>query len=260
VNVTFRTPSTLTNEQAPFFIDLAGISRGPSQGGPADETSLYVGVPCLTAAQPQPTATPAPSATPTPSASAVPTEDNTISFKLNVNGEPCDDATYWGLVAIFASDGFVYTQLTDEDDDGIYTGTAPTFYDEAKLIVQLVQGTGVGQSTPMPGGTPVPVPGEPDRVIANFGTQQQDGSTYLVVNDDFLAEASVNGCAAAPSATPTPSATAKPSATASATPAPSTAPTKLPDTGAADTMLGGLLAAGAALAASGGYLLRRRSR
>lgn len=65
---------------------------------------------------------------------------------------------------------------------------------------------------------------------------------------------------AAPSATAKPAASAKPSGGASASPAPSTAPSKLPDTGAADTLLGGLLAVGAALAASGGYLLRRRAR
>jgi LPXTG-motif cell wall-anchored protein len=256
--VSFRTPTTPTEERYNFFIDLQGISRIPTGEGtpPADETSFVVLVPCLTAAQ----------QSPSPSASTAPVADNTISFKLTVTGTPCDNATYWGLVAIYASDGFVYTQLTDPDADGVYTGTAPTFYDGAKLIVRLEQGTGVGQSSPLPGGTPVPIPGEPSRVIADFGTQEQDGLKYIVLNGDFTAEASVDGCAAAPSATPVPSATAKPSATgkpsvaASATPAPSSAPSKLPDTGAADTLLSGLLAAGAALAASGAYLLRRRAR
>lgn len=210
---------------------------------------------------------PAPSATP----SAAPGHGNTVSFKLNVNGKPCADTTYWGLVGLLESDP-VFTQLTDENGDGVYTGTSPAFNDGIKADIELIQGTGVS-SAPLAG----EVPGAPSRVIADFGTQQPDGGTYRVLNDDFLADASVNGCAAAPSATPAPSATAtpsvtatpsatarpsataKPSVTASATPKPS-APNTLPDTGAGDSMLGGLLAAGAALAASGGYILRRRLR
>lgn len=60
-----------------------------------------------------------------------------------------------------------------------------------------------------------------------------------------------------------PSATAKPSASTapSATPQASGTPSTLPNTGAGESMWGGLLAAGAAVvAASGGFLLRRRAR
>lgn len=200
----------------------------------------------------------APSATPAPSASAAPATDKTITFSLAVTGTSCQNATYWGYTAILQSDGIRYTRLTDSDGDGVYTGAAPAIYAGAKVAVQIVQGTGVKQvNFPTAGGPLVDVPGEPSRVLATFGTEHQDGFTFLTLNNDFVAQASVNGCAAAPSATP--SATATPSAAASATPKPS-APSKLPDTGAAETMLGGLLAAGVVLAASGGLLLRRRAR
>ena len=254
VTVSFRTPATATDEQANFFIDLVGVSRnGVELGGPpADDTSFVVLVPCVTDAAAQPTAT--------PTSSAVPVPGNTIAFKLNVTGTPCANTTYWGYVGLLQSDP-LSVRLTDADGDGVYSGSTPPVGDGMQAVIQLQQGTGV-VSTPLAGD----VPGAPSRVLADFGTQHADEFTYRVINDDFVAEASVNGdCSAAPSATATPSATSAPSATAqpsaaaSATPNPS-APTTLPDTGAADTLVGGLLTAAAALATSGGYLLRRRAR
>ncbi len=120
-------------------------------------------------------------------------------------------------------------RLTDPDGDGIFTGTGT--HTPGRLGVQIIQGTGtktIGGDPLFP--QPLEVPGDPSRVIRDFGVQQPDQPIlvpHLIVNEDMTFEASVSGC-----------------------------PVGLPDTGGNDSLPVAPLVGSVLLLASGLYLRR----
>lgn len=111
-----------------------------------------------------------------------PGETVTLAFELSVGGEPPPDATFFGAVR---GEGIRYVPLTDEDDDGLYTGSTtvsrfppgtrplPPDAEPVSLPVQMVQGTG----TQGPDESGSSHPGEPIRVIEDFGPVRVEDKT-----------------------------------------------------------------------------------
>jgi hypothetical protein len=111
-----------------------------------------------------------------------PRETATLTFELAVEGEPPADATFFGSVR---AEGSRYVPLTDPDGDGLYTGSTtasrfppgtrplPPDTEPVSLPIQIVQGTGT-QST---NEDDSPRPGEPTRVIEDFGLVQVEDKT-----------------------------------------------------------------------------------
>lgn len=111
-----------------------------------------------------------------------PDETATLAFELSVEGEPPSDATFFGTVR---GEGLRYVPLVDEDDDGLYTGSTtvsrfppgtrplPPDAEPVSLPVQMVQGTG---EDPDESGSPRP--GEPLRVIEDFGSVLIEDKTF----------------------------------------------------------------------------------
>ena len=118
----------------------------------------------------------------------------TLDFRVTVNVD-CPNATYWGFFGPPNSDAINYVQLTDDDGDGVYTGTATP--EGGRLVVQVIQGTGSRElDSELFEGT-LTVPGEPQRVIRDFGEEQADAPTlvpHLVIDEDMTFEASVSSC------------------------------------------------------------------
>ena len=111
-----------------------------------------------------------------------PGETATLTFELSVEGEPPTDATFFGAVR---GEGPRYVPLTDEDGDGLYTGSTtvsrfppgtrplPPDAEPVSLPVQMVQGTG----TQGPDESDSPSPGEPTSVIEDFGPVRVEDKT-----------------------------------------------------------------------------------
>jgi len=111
-----------------------------------------------------------------------PDETATLTFELTVEGEPPADATFFGAVR---AEGSRYVPLTDPDSDGLYTGSTtasrfppgtrplPPDTEPVSLPVQIVQGTG----TQNPDEDDSPHPGEPTRVIRDFGSVRVEDKT-----------------------------------------------------------------------------------
>lgn len=118
-----------------------------------------------------------------------PGETATLAFELSVEGDPPSDATFFGTVR---GEGLRYVPLTDEDDDGLYTGSTtvsrfppgmrplPPDAEPVSLPVQMVQGTG----TQGPDESDSSRPGEPIRVIEDFGPVRIEDQT-LSANVSF---------------------------------------------------------------------------
>src|SRR3712207_2173762 len=97
-----------------------------------------------------------------------------LTFELSVEGDSPSDATFFGTVR---GEGLRYVPLTDEDGDGLYTGSTtvsrfppgmrplPPDAEPVSLPVQIVQGTG----TQGPDESGSPRPGEPTNVVEDFG-------------------------------------------------------------------------------------------
>ncbi len=124
-----------------------------------------------------------------------------LHFRLTVAGASCPNATYWGSFGPPHTDAVTSVQLTDPDGDGIYTGTGTTLLrptGETRLVVQLIEGTGVG-NVAMPGADHfIPGPGMPRYVIKDFGVQHDDVPwitvPHVIVTDGMVFEASIVGC------------------------------------------------------------------
>jgi len=108
----------------------------------------------------------------------------TIQFRLTVN-VACPNATYYGLVGVPNSEGFEYTQLTDPDGDGVFTGTGSAATNEPIPVLRLIQGTGTQVIEP-PGSLPTQVPGDPSRIVRDFGTP--------TLTEDTVLEGGVSDC------------------------------------------------------------------
>ncbi len=88
-------------------------------------------------------------------------DTTTVTFQITEASTPCPNATYWALFGLPASE-FVAQQLSDDDGNGVYTGGVEAEVG-GQLAIQLVQGTGVGESVFGP------IPGNPSTTIKNFG-------------------------------------------------------------------------------------------
>ena len=93
----------------------------------------------------------------------------TLTFELAVTGDCPDDATFFGLYGVPASE-FQALQLTDTDGDGVFTGSAEV--EAGEQVVQVQMGIGTQETT---FGT---FPGEPTTLIWDYGT--------ITVNQDTL--------------------------------------------------------------------------
>ena len=111
----------------------------------------------------------------------------TLSLELTVEGEPPAGTTFSGVTEL---ESFITAPLTDPDGDGLYAGslTVPATSggqggppEPLSLPVQILQGSG----TQGPDARGPLRPGEPIRVIEDFGT---------VVAEDRTFEASVSFC------------------------------------------------------------------
>ena len=112
----------------------------------------------------------------------LPGENATLAFELAVEGEPPAEATFFGVVR---GEGPRYVPLADPDGDGTYTGSTsvarfppgtrplPPDAEPVSLPVQILQGTG----TLPPGESDSPGPGEPTRVIEDFGPVRTEDRT-----------------------------------------------------------------------------------
>ncbi len=110
-----------------------------------------------------------------------PGETATLAFELSVEGEPPADATFFAAVR---GEGLRYIPLADPDGDGTYTGSTtvsrfppgtrplPPDAEPVSLPVQMVQGTGQGSDE-----SGSPRPGEPTRVIEDFGPVRIEDKT-----------------------------------------------------------------------------------
>jgi hypothetical protein len=111
-----------------------------------------------------------------------PSETATLTFELSVEGDPPSDATFFGTVR---GEGPRYVPLTDEDGDGLYTGSTtvarfppgtrplPPDPEAVSLPVQMVQGTGT-QGSDESGSLR---PGKPTSVIEDFGPVRAEDRT-----------------------------------------------------------------------------------
>ena len=109
-------------------------------------------------------------------------ESATLAFELVVEGEPPAEATFFGAVR---GEGPRYVPLADPDGDGTYIGSTsvarfppgtrplPSDAEPVSLPVQILQGTG----TLHPGESDSPGPGEPTRVIEDFGPVRTEDRT-----------------------------------------------------------------------------------
>lgn len=117
-----------------------------------------------------------------------------LEFRVTVTVD-CPNATYWGFFGIPNSDVLDYVQLTDDDGDGIYTGTGT--FQSGRTVVQVIQGTGSREiDSELFDGT-LTVPGDPQRVIRDFGEEQPDAPglvPHLVIDEDMAFEARVSSC------------------------------------------------------------------
>lgn len=110
-----------------------------------------------------------------------PGETATLAFELSVEGEPPADATFFAAVR---GEGLRYIPLADPDGDGTYTGSTtvtrfppgtrplPPDAEPVSLPVQMVQGTGQGSDE-----SDSPRPGEPTRVVRDFGPVRIEDKT-----------------------------------------------------------------------------------
>lgn len=113
--------------------------------------------------------------------------ETTFTFALAVEGQPPADATFFArlnappLIADYPG----VIQLTDPDDDGIYTATETAFRAGDQITnVQIVRGTGV-QKVPYLGDIALDYPGEPVQVIEDFGTVTLEEDTTLSASVSF---------------------------------------------------------------------------
>ena len=109
-------------------------------------------------------------------------ETATLAFELPAEGEPPTDATFFSAVR---GEGTRYVPLTDEDDDGLYTGSTtvsrfppgmrplPPDAEPVSLPVRMVQGTGT-QGPDVSGSLR---PGEPTLAIEDFGLVRIEDKT-----------------------------------------------------------------------------------
>ena len=160
-----------------------------------------------------------------------------LAFELAVEGEPPENATFFGNVITGEGGPGLFVPLTDPDGDGLYAGSTsvdeyglgprpvPPGVEPLSFPVRTVQGTGTqGQ-----------IPGEPVTVIRDFGVVPMEDRT-------FSTSVSFDGGQYDPTATPGSG---------------SGGDRALPATGGAALAI---LLAGGALMALGGILARRLSR
>ena len=124
-----------------------------------------------------------------PAEDPLPGETATLAFEVSVEGDPPSDATFFGAIR---GEGLRYVPLTDEDDDGLYTGSTtvsrfppgarplPSDAEPVSLPIQMVQGT----RTQGPDESGSSRPGEPTRVIEDFGPVRIEDKT-LSANVSF---------------------------------------------------------------------------
>ena len=160
-----------------------------------------------------------------------------LAFELAVQGEPPENATFFGNVSTGEGGPGLFVPLTDPDGDGLYAGSTsvdrygpgprpvPPGVEPLSFPVRIVQGTGTqGQ-----------VPGEPTITIKDFGVVAMEDRT-------FSASVSFDAGQDGPTATPGSG---------------SGDDRALPATGGSAFAI---LLAGGALMAVGGILARRLSR
>lgn len=112
-----------------------------------------------------------------PSETEQPGESATLSFELLVEDEPPADATFFGNIQTGEGGPGIFVPLTDPDGDGAYTGTTtipdrfppglrplPPDAEPLAFPIRIVQGTGTNPNAA------VESPGEPIRVLKDFGT------------------------------------------------------------------------------------------
>jgi hypothetical protein len=102
----------------------------------------------------------------------------TLSFELTVEGEPPEDATFFGYLGYEPAP----FQLSDQDGDGVYTGSTPPDLIPAgdTQPALIVQGTGTRESQVV--GTS---PGEPISTIEDFGEVTFEEDTTLKASVSF---------------------------------------------------------------------------
>ncbi len=100
-------------------------------------------------------------------------------FEVTTEGEPPENATFWGMYGPPNSE-FSAVQLTDPDGDGVYAGGVTVEPDN--YVTQIVQGTGVQDTVYGP------FPGEPSTVLRDFGTIWLDNDTVLRASVSFDGE------------------------------------------------------------------------
>ena len=105
----------------------------------------------------------------------------TVTFQLTVEGEPPEDATFFGYLGYEPAP----FQLTDPDGDGVYIGSTPEGLVPAgdTQPALILQGTGTRESQVV--GTS---PGEPTRVLKNFGELTFEEDATLSAGVSFEAE------------------------------------------------------------------------
>ena len=101
-----------------------------------------------------------------------------LSFELTVEGTPPEDATFFGYLGYEPAP----FQLTDQDGDGVYTGSTPPGLIPAgdTQPALIVQGTGTRESQVV--GTS---PGEPISTIKDFGEVTFEEDTTLRASVSF---------------------------------------------------------------------------
>ena len=102
----------------------------------------------------------------------------TATFELTVEGEPPEDATFFGYLGYEPAP----FQLSDQDGDGVYTGSTPPDLIPAgdTQPALIVQGTGTRESQVV--GTS---PGEPISTIEDFGEVTFEEDTTLKASISF---------------------------------------------------------------------------
>ncbi len=106
----------------------------------------------------------------------VPGGEAEVAYELFVEGEPPAEATFWGISG--GEGGGSPVLLADPDGDGVYTGTPPyaMLVDTPEFFI--VQGTGTQDLGRL-------YPGEPSRVIKDFGTVWIEEETTLSASVSF---------------------------------------------------------------------------
>lgn len=125
----------------------------------------------------------------------------TVTFQLTVEGEPPEDATFFGYLGYEPAP----LRLTDPDGDGVYTGSTPRSLVPAgdTQPALIVQGTGTRESQVVG-----PSPGEPIHVLKNFGevTFEEDTTLPAVASFESSGDpAALNSPATPPAEYETPS-------------------------------------------------------